>query len=87
MSWNYRVVRGEYGLRIYDVYYDGDGNPIATHQNPTYVYGDQLQDLKQQLMLMIEALEKPVLDVASIGERRRMAPRVRRMTCRESGRR
>lgn len=60
-SWNYRVVRGGDGLRVFDVYYDDTGRPIATNVAPTYVYGDTLDDLKAQLLLMNEALTRPIL--------------------------
>ena len=67
MSWNYRVVRNEHGLRIFDVYYDEAGAPIATHEAPTYVYGETVDDLKAQLALMLEALDKPVIEEREIG--------------------
>ncbi len=66
-SWNYRVVRGADGLRIFDVYYDDTGQPISTNVAPTQVYGETLDDLNAQLRLMNEALGSPVLDEADIG--------------------
>jgi len=66
-SWNYRVVRDQDGLRIFDVYYDDDGLPISTNAAPTYVYGETLDALNAQLQLMLEALKRPVLDDAEIG--------------------
>lgn len=65
MTWNYRVVRGDTGLRIHDVYYDGDGNPVSRHEMPTYVYGDTVEALRSQLMLMLDALDQPVIDEAA----------------------
>lgn len=62
MTWSYRVVRGDAGLRIHDVYYDGDGNPTARHETPTYVYGDTVEELRSQLMSMLEALDEPAID-------------------------
>lgn len=67
MSWNYRVVRGANDLRIFDVYYDESGRPIATHAAPAYVYGETMDDLRAQLQLMNEALTLPILDEADIG--------------------
>lgn len=67
MNWNYRVVRNEDGLRIFDVYYDEAGQPISTHEQPTHVYGDTIEEMKEQLSLMLEALEKPVLEESKIG--------------------
>lgn len=62
MTWNYRVVRGDAGLRIHDVYYDADGNPVSRHEIPTYVYGDTVEELRSQLMSMLEALDQPAID-------------------------
>lgn len=67
MTYNYRVVKEDGDLRIYDVYYNEQGEPIATHTAPTYVYGETVEDLRVQLQLMLEALDKPVLDMRSIG--------------------
>ena len=67
MSWNYRVVKSKTDLRIFDVYYDDAGAPIATHDVPTYVYGETLAELRAQLELMLEALDEPILDEAEIG--------------------
>lgn len=66
-SWNYRVVRDADGLRVFDVYYDDAGRPIATNVAPTHVYGVTLDDLNAQLQLIGEALTRPVLDEAEIG--------------------
>jgi len=66
-SWNYRVVKGANGLRIFDLYYDDAGRPTSTHATPSYVYGETLEDLNAQLQLMNEALTRPVLDEAEIG--------------------
>jgi len=67
VSWNYRVVQGQDGLRIYDVYYSDAGEPIATNECPTYVCGETIEELKNQLTLMLEALHKPILDQSEIG--------------------
>lgn len=61
------MVRGENGLRIFDVYYDDAGRPTSTHDAPTYVYGETLDDLNAQLQLMNEALARPILDETEIG--------------------
>jgi hypothetical protein len=67
MTYNYRVVKEGDDLKIFDVYYSEQGHPIATHTVPTYVYGETVEDLREQLTLMLEALDKPVLDMHSIG--------------------
>ena len=67
MSWNYRIVKNHDGLRIFDVYYDEAGHPVATHEVPTYIYGETVDDLKEQLAWISEALDLPVLDESEIG--------------------
>lgn len=67
MSWNYRVVRLDNHLRVYDVYYDESGAPISRHAEPTYIYGDTIEHLREQLAWINAALEKPILDDGEIG--------------------
>lgn len=66
-SWNYRVVRGADGLRIFDVYYDDSGQPVSANVSPTHVHGDTLDALDNQLQLMRESLARPILDDVDIG--------------------
>ena len=68
MSWNHRVVRDADDMRIYDIYYDANGAPIAMHAVPTYVYGETLTDLRRQMELMLAALDKPILLASEIGQ-------------------
>ena len=67
MSWNYRVIRNADGLRIFDVYYNEAGQPVGSNVAPTYVYGESIADLKAQLSLMLEALERPILEEGDVG--------------------
>ena len=67
MSWNYRIIKDKDGLRIFDVYYDEAGQPISTHDVPSYVYGETVDDLREQLALMSEALALPILNESEIG--------------------
>lgn len=69
MSWNYRVVRNEDGLRIFDVYYDESGKPIGSNAAPTHVYGDSVDDLREQMNLMLDALALPILEKTDIGRK------------------
>jgi hypothetical protein len=73
MSWNYRVVRTEDGLRIFDVYYDDNGQPVGTHEQPTYIYGASIEELRNQLALIKDALDQPILEAGSIGNRGHVA--------------
>lgn len=62
MSWNYRVVKKgeEYG--VYEVYYDDNGFPETTSQTPVAPTEITLKALKERLQLVLEALEKEILD-------------------------
>jgi hypothetical protein len=61
--WNYRVVRNGDYLGICEVYYT-DGKPDG-HCEAT-PGGDTLEEIKQDLGYMHEALELPILDVTEI---------------------
>ena len=68
MKWDYQVARNKFGeLEIFDVYYDNDGSPIATHVNPTTVWSETVDGLKWQMELKLEALALPILEEYDIG--------------------
>lgn len=71
MGWNYRIIKetltgpdGDtadcYG--IHEVYYDPDGKPTGW-SDAIQPYGETLDDLKTDMSLMMQAFEKPVLDM------------------------
>ena len=75
MHWNYRVIRtsGVYDngqgeesweyCQLAEVYYGEDGNITAwTEPGELSPYGDDLEELRADLGLMLQALERPVLD-------------------------
>ncbi len=64
MSWNYRVVRHEDHLRIYDVYYDEHGKPLGRHEDPTYIYGESVESLREQIDWILKATSKPILEAS-----------------------
>jgi hypothetical protein len=66
MTWNHRVVRTSTGLKIFDVYYDDQGKPIAIHEVPSTVYGETVEELQGKLGLLAEALAKPILEECEI---------------------
>ena len=68
MSWNHRVVRLDNHLRIYDVYYDDGGRPISRHEAPTYVSGETIEELREQLQLLERAIALPVLNNEDIAQ-------------------
>ena len=71
MTWNYRIIKevvpgfGEelvdaYG--VHEVYYDAEGKPTMCSE-AIQPYGETLDELKVDLERMMEAFEKPVLDM------------------------
>ncbi|WP_255988371.1 hypothetical protein [Chitinolyticbacter albus] len=65
--WNHRVVRCDGELRIFDVYYDDLGRPVARSVTPTWLSGESLDELYAQLQLIEEALGRPILNDSEIG--------------------
>lgn len=61
MAWNYRVVRKEGELVVYGVYYDGMGSVVACDRDKNAPFGQDIEELKHNLELMIEALNKEIL--------------------------
>lgn len=63
--WNHRAmarVEGEEtNLYIEEVYYDADGKLIGWTEKGA-IYGESVDELRQTLNWMLEALDKPVLD-------------------------
>ena len=71
MTWNHRVVKYEtrnlfgdpdVGFAIHEVFCDNDGNVQGMTSNPVKAWGDTKDELRLELLRMIEALEKPDLD-------------------------
>ena len=65
--WNYRVVEKynhvfkEVDVELHEVYYDKDGIIQMWSENPVSPSGVSLEDLKEDITNMIEALDKPIL--------------------------
>ena len=70
-AWDYRVVRKESvdgsdeWYSIQEVYYDGDGQPMAQTID-LMVDGDTIMEMRIQLELMLKSLEETVLDESDI---------------------
>ena len=71
MTWNHRVVKYEtrnlfgdpdVGYAIHEVFYDNNGNVQGMTSNPVKAWGDTKDELRLELLRMIEVLEKPDLD-------------------------
>ena len=67
MTWNYRVIETHSGYEIREVYYR-KGEPEATTQGTAGCRGESLEELKQDLKRIAEALNKPVLKEEIFGE-------------------
>lgn len=75
MSWNYRVVKMEYPnslvftteqvLEIKEVYYDKDGN-VNGYADALTPLGETIDELKESLCLILQALDKPILNYSDI---------------------
>ena len=64
MSWNYRVIKNaEQQFSIHEVYYDEEGKPHSMTVDPVSAFGETLEELKDDSLLISVALTKPVLDV------------------------
>ena len=66
MIWNYRIVSeeapdGEF-YQIYEVYYD-EGKIIGMTEAPCKPYGDDVEDLRLNLKQMLQALDRPILQM------------------------
>lgn len=63
MTWNYRVMtlnRGE-SYEIHEVYYNEEGRPSMYSANSVKPFGENIEDLTQNLQWMLKALQKSVL--------------------------
>lgn len=69
-GWNHRVVRktyrGETMLGIHEVYYDDEGIPEMVTVEPVGAVGDTLLELKEELLSMLAAFGKPILEYDDI---------------------
>lgn len=58
MTWNYRVFKDEHGgYSIRDTFYGNKGRVEGWASEPVYPYGDTVEELRQDLKLMLEALD------------------------------
>ena len=71
MTCNHRVVKYEtrnlfgdpdVGYAIHEVFYDNNGNVQGMTSNPVKPWGDTKDELRLELMRMLDALTKPDLD-------------------------
>lgn len=69
-GWNYRVMKqvfdGDDFLQIHEVYYD-EKNKKSWTVNGVTVAGESIEELRDVLNKMLEALDKEILDYGGIG--------------------
>ena len=69
-SWNYRVVRKEDYLGIYEAYYDNrDEKPGSITENAMKPGGETIEELERNMEFMMEALKLPILEYSMIGKK------------------
>lgn len=74
VTWNHRVIRhlkddpGLTYLAIHEVYYT-DNIPDSITDEPIKIIGDDIEDIKQELKMILKCLEHPILDFESFGNR------------------
>lgn len=66
MSWNYRVYTHEFPdgdsyVTIHEAYYNDDGSVSGYTERAISPMGTDVNDLRLDLLKMLEALDKPVL--------------------------
>jgi len=70
MSWNYRICfrsqNRSYGFYVHEVYYDDNGMIKFYSKNPVNVYGDDPDDVYQTLKMMMDSLDKDLLDLDEV---------------------
>jgi hypothetical protein len=62
MSWNYRVMKKAGHLAVYPVYYDDRGNIRSWSERPFSPEAESLEELRTNLELMLDALEKEIIE-------------------------
>jgi hypothetical protein len=67
-SWNNRimVLNGKY--RIAEVWYDSDGTAVSWSDSEICTEWDSLDELRIDMRLMYQALDRPVVDMADMEE-------------------
>jgi hypothetical protein len=67
MHWNYRVILHDEGqepfVALHEVFYNEAGQPDGWSADPIHVQGDDLTELRDDLIHQLLALTKPVLRV------------------------
>ena len=59
--WTYRIIKTEFGFGIHEIY-DGVDSQVSWTEDSVAPYGITLDQLHEDLHMMLEALDKPVLE-------------------------
>ena len=66
MAWDYRVIKhideGVVSYQIHEVYYDEDQVIKSWTENSIKPYGETPEELKKDILMQLQGLDKPVLD-------------------------
>ena len=69
MTWNYRIVKTPKGFSIYEVFYNEEGEPVATTVDPTLDFFCETPDeVLEELEIIKLAFDEPVIDIETIGK-------------------
>ncbi len=68
MSWNYRVIKKDGHLAVYPVYYDDRGTIRGSSEIPFSPEAENLEELRTTLELMLDALEKEIIEYEAAPE-------------------
>lgn len=73
MAWNYRVIKNilsneELSFEVCEVYYNEEGLPISWSSEKNVLSQDSFEDLEDSLVRIKEAMDKPVLEIITVGE-------------------
>ena len=67
MTWNYRMVRRNDYIEIYEVYYNDEGESIMVTESAVAVGGEDEAEVMGDMKHYLEAIAKPVLEYDDIG--------------------
>jgi len=59
--WNYRVIIKNGTYAVHECFYNDKGYPVSISKDETWPIGESFAELKEDLKLMIKALERPIL--------------------------
>ncbi len=85
MYWNNRVLQRidnagtdyeETNLYIVEIYYNTDDDTVIGWTEKEYVWGDDIESLRQSLTWMLDALDKPILIETDLFQQVHENPRV-----------